>query len=305
MKKLCRLPDVELRHLQYFVSVATTGGFGRAARALHVSQSAISEQIRDLEGELGTALIDRTQRQIRLTPQGELFLDGARATIAASERAVESVRRSISGEEGKLAIGFFVGGNGRYFPRLIRAFRQQYPRVKVTLVEMVPSDQWEALQNGTLDIGFTRPMQGIHSGVRTEKLYNERLYVVLPKEHRLARRKQVTFGDLREERFVMTERPTSPVVSDRIIALCNEAGFSPRISATATVSSGVIALVEAGEGIGILPEGSRFLGVGEVVFVPLAGAAAQVELVIAWSAQRAAAVHRSFLQLARRFRSEE
>jgi DNA-binding transcriptional LysR family regulator len=296
---------VELRHLQYFVSVATTGGFGRAARALHVSQSAISEQIRDLEEEVGAPLIDRTERQIRLTREGELFLEGARATLAASERAVESVQRSISGEEGKLAIGFFVGGNGRYFPRLIRAFRQQYPRVKVSLVEMVPSDQWQALQNGTLDIGFTRPIQGIHSGVRAEKLYSERLYIVLPKDHRLAKRKHITLGELREERFVMTERPTSPAVSDRIIALCNEAGFSPRISTTATVSSGVIALVEAGEGIGVLPDGSRYLGAGEVVFVPLLGAGAQVDLVIAWSAQRAGAVHRSFLQLARRFRSGE
>lgn len=296
---------VELRHLQYFIAVSASGGFGRAARALHVSQSAISEQIRDLEQEVGAALIDRSQRQIRLTAEGELFLAGARATIAAADSAVQSVQRAVNGEEGKLTIGFFVGGNGRFFPKLIRAFRQQYPRVKVSLVEMVPSEQWLALQNGALDIGFTRPMHGqVHPAVRTEKFYSERLYVVLPKDHALARRKHLAIEDLREERFVLADRPTSPVVSDRIISLCNEAGFSPQIATTASVSSGVVALVEAGEGISILPDGSRFLGTGEIVFIPLQGPGAQVDLVIAWSSQRMAGVHRSFLHLARRFRSE-
>ena len=296
--------EMELRHLQYFVTVASTGGFGRAARSLHVSQSAISEQVRDLEEEVGAALIDRTQRQIRLTAEGQLFLEGARATLEAAEQAVQSVRRSLNGEEGKLTIGFFVGGNGRYFPRLIRAFRQQYPRVKVSLLEMVPADQWVAIQNGTLDIGFTRPITRPASNVRTEKFYTERLYVTLPKEHRLAKRKEIAVAELKDERFVMSERPTSPVVADRIYALCNEAGFSPQVSAVASVSSGVIALVEAGEGIAILPEGSRFLGSSEVVFVPLSGAAARVDLVMAWSGERVTGVHRSFLQLARRFRPE-
>jgi DNA-binding transcriptional LysR family regulator len=92
-------------------------------------------------------------------------------------------------------------------------------------------------------------------------------------------------------------------VFDKIITLCAEAGFSPRIVTTATVSSGVMALVEAGEGISIVPDGSRFLGSSEVLFVPLRGPGAQVELVIAWPAARAEGVHKSFLQLARRFRS--
>lgn len=296
---------MELRHLQYFVTVASTGGFGRAARSLHVSQSAISEQVRDLEQEVGSALFDRSQRQIRLTPEGELFLDGAKATLAAAEQAVESVRRSRNGEEGKLAIGFFVGGNGRFFPRLIRAFRRQYPRVNVSLVEMVPAQQWAALQAGTLDIGFTRPLFGhVQGNIRTEKFYSERLYAVLPKDHPLAKRKEISVRELKNERFVMSERQTSPAVFDKIITLCADADFSPQIGTTATVSSGVMALVEAGEGISIVPDGSRFLGSGEVLFIPLQGAAAQVDLVIAWSAQRMDGVHRSFLQLARRFRSE-
>lgn len=297
---------MELRHLQYFVTVASTGGFGRAARALHISQSAISEQIRDLEEEIASPLIDRSQRQIRLTPEGEIFLDGARKTLAAAEQAVLAVQRSKNGEEGRLTIGFFVGGNGRFFPRLIRAFRKSFPLVKVSLVEMIPSQQWAAVQSGDLDIAFTRPnIATVDNTVRTEKFYSERLYVVLPKDHPLAKQKEIAVSSLRTERFVMSERQTSPMVFDKIITLCAEADFSPQIASMATVSSGVLALVEAGEGISIVPDGSRYLGSGEVVFRPLQGAGAVVELVMAWSPERATAVHRSFLQLARRFRIEE
>lgn len=253
----------------------------------------------------GAHLFDRTQRQIRLTPEGEFFLEGARSTLNAAAKAAEGVRRMRAGEQGRLSIGFFVGGNGRFFPRLIRAFRRQYPLVKVSLVEMVPAEQWAALAQGTLDIGFTRPVQGqMQRSVRMEKFHSERLYVVLPRDHNLVKRKTIALAELKDERFVLTDRPTSPTVSDRIIALCNEAGFSPQITSTATVTSGVMALVEAGEGISIVAEGSRFLGFGEVVFIPLEDPGASVDLVIAWAADRAEGVHRSFLQLARRFRPE-
>lgn len=288
------------------MTVASTGGFGRAARALHISQSAISEQIRDLEDEISAPLIDRSQRQIRLTAEGEIFLEGARATLAAAEQAVLAVQRSKNGEEGRLTIGFFVGGNGRYFPRLIRAFRKSFPLVKVSLVEMIPSQQWAAVQSGVLDIAFTRPnIAHMDSSVRTEKFYSERLYVVLPKDHPLVKQKEIAVAELKTERFVMSERQTSPMVFDKIITLCAEADFSPQIASMASVSSGVLALVEAGEGISIVPDGSRYLGSGEVVFRPLQGTGAVVDLVMAWSPERATAVHRSFLQLARRFRIEE
>jgi DNA-binding transcriptional LysR family regulator len=273
---------------------------------MHVSQSAISEQVRDLEEEIGATLIDRSQRQIRLTAEGELFLEGAKATLEAAEQAVESVRRAKRGEEGRLTIGFFVGGNGRFFPKLIQAFRRQYPKVKVSLVEMVPGQQWAALQAGTLDIGFTRPSVGNPLGaVRTEKFYAERLFAVLPRNHALARRKEIAVKELQEERFVLCERVSSPVVFEKIFSLCAEAGFSPQVVTTASVSSGVLALVEAGEGVAIVPDGARMLGSREIIFVPLTGSAAQVDLVIAWPAERANGVHRSFLQLARRFRHEE
>lgn len=293
---------MELRHLQYFVSIAVTGGFGRAARSLHVSQSAISEQMRDLERELGVALIDRGQRQIRLTPQGEVFLAGAQRTLHEAERTVQAVQQSLRGEIGQLTIGFFVGGNGSFFPAVIRAFRERYPAVHVSLVEMTPMRQVDALVSGSIDIAFTRPLPPhLQDQLSSKHVYSEPLYAVLPRNHRCAGQKQVHIGSLQKERFVMVDRSGSLVVFDKILALCHEAGFSPDIAATASASAGVLALVEAGEGISVIPQGSRFMATTETAFVPLAGESTSVDLVMAWSRQRLNPVMQAFLTSAAYF----
>ena len=287
---------MELRHLHYFITIAATGGFGRAARTLHVSQSAISEQMRDLEREVGASLIDRTQRQIRLTTQGEVFLAGAKSTVQAAERAVQAVQQSMRGEIGHLTIGFFVGGNGSFFPTVIRRFRERYKDVHLSLVEMTPVRQVDALLRGDIDIAFTRPLPPhLHGQLSSKLVYSEPLYAVLPKSHPAAKQKELSIRSLEKERFVMVDRTGSLVIFDKILSLCIESGFSPHIAATASASSGVLALVEAGEGIAIIPEGSRFLASKEIVFLPLVDASASVDLVIAWSTDRLNAVMQSFL----------
>src|SRR5579863_2247666 len=107
---------MELRHLRYFCAVAEHHGFSSSARALHVSQSAISEQISDLEHEIGVALLVRGQKETRLTEQGEIFLTEAKKVLAAADLAVDMVRRSARGESGMLRIGFFHGGNSPDIP---------------------------------------------------------------------------------------------------------------------------------------------------------------------------------------------
>jgi len=126
--------------------------------------------------------------------------------------------------------------------------------------------------------------------------------VVLPINHPLAKRRKISMRELAGERFVLNDRTYSPPVFDKVITLCTEAGFSPRIGATGTVSSGVLALVEAGEGLAILPGGSQRLSTEEVIFIPLADSAAFVDLVIAWSPQHEGPVLRSFLDLARKMK---
>jgi DNA-binding transcriptional LysR family regulator len=128
------------------------------------------------------------------------------------------------------------------------------------------------------------------------------MHAVLLKSHPLAKRRRIFVRQLAGERFILCDRTYSPAAFDKVITLCAEAGFSPRIGATATVSSGMMALVEAGEGVAILPQGAQILSSDELVFVPLADRAAFIDLVIAWSPQHETPVLRSFLDLARKNR---
>src|ERR1700731_3719649 len=142
---------MELRHLRYFCAVADHGSFSEAGRQLRVSQSAISEQIADLEREVGGALLKRASGRTRLTPHGQLFLAEARKTLLAANRAVEITNRSLLGQIGSLSIGFFLWGAGGFFARIIREYRKLHPDIKLSLYEMRTPEQIEALMAGKTD----------------------------------------------------------------------------------------------------------------------------------------------------------
>jgi DNA-binding transcriptional LysR family regulator len=293
---------MELRHLRYFCAVAENQGFSRTARALHISQSAISEQISDLEREIGTALVVRGRQKTRLTPQGEVFLAEARKVLEGAARAVELAQRSGRGEIGTLQIGFFNGGTGTLVPKLIRDFRRKHPGVRVSVADMVPSQQSKALMDGTLDIGFTRPLDPpFDQHLRTELLYLDPLVAVLPRNHPLARG-PVDLRSLAGERFVLVARETSSALFDKIVSSCSQAGYSPQIVNTASVWSSVVLLVEAGEGIAILPSNLQQRGTSDLAFCPLRPPGASIELVLAWSPAREGALQTAFLELAREAR---
>jgi DNA-binding transcriptional LysR family regulator len=290
---------MELRHLRYFKVVAENGGFARAARLLHVAQSAISGQIRDLEEELGVSLFDRAKRQICLTYHGELFLKDAKTVLAAADGAVANMQRSLRGEVGTLTIGFFAGGMGTFFPEIIKEFKRRFPDVQVSLVEMTSAMHHKALQAGTIDVAFTRPTPPSDAAtLHFEHLLSDRLNAVMLKSHPLAKKRSILIRELADERFIVVERNQSPFVFDKVITLCAEAGFSPRIGTTATNAAGLVALVEAGEGVAILARGLTILRHNELVPVPLADRTAFVDLVIAWAPQHENPVLRSFLDVA-------
>ncbi|HEX4066992.1 MAG TPA: LysR substrate-binding domain-containing protein [Acidobacteriaceae bacterium] len=290
---------MELRHLRYFCAVADWQGFNRAANALHVSQSAISEQILDLEREVGVQLLHRSPRRVRLTPAGEIFYEDARKVLALSEQAMEHARRSARGEIGALKTAFLVWGASPFLPRVIREFRQLHPGVRLSLMEMHPSAQSEALLQGSLDVGFTRPLQPPYAAqLRSETLYADPLIAVLPSDHPLARG-PLALRELANESFVLCERDISPALFDRITSLCEQAGFSPRIIQTSNVLSSVLALVEAGEGVTLIPSSLRKVRFSDLAFCPLTEPQGAIELVMAWSPEREGAVKTAFLDFVR------
>jgi DNA-binding transcriptional LysR family regulator len=289
---------MELRHLRYFVNVAEQGSFSGASRILRVAQSAISEQLANLEQEIGVALFSRSSRKTTLTSAGSAFLEEARRTLTAAEQAIDRAQRVDRGQAGMLRIGFFAGGIGVNFPHLIQAFRKQAPDVQLSLAEMSPSRQWDALVEGKIDIGFTRRLEPEYRReLRSVVMQQDPIMAVLPKHHRAAPG-PVDLRDLAHEPFVLSSRETSPAVFDKAIELCSEAGFSPRIASISSVWSSVVLMVQAGEGVALLPMNEQQFRTRDVTFCPLKAKNAFVEFVMAWSARRDNPLVKSFRQLA-------
>jgi DNA-binding transcriptional LysR family regulator len=290
---------MELRHLRYFCAVAEHGTFSKASRALHISQSAISEQISDLEREVGGALLDRHPRQTRLTPHGRLFLAEAQKTLLAAERAIDITRRSLQGQIGTLAIGFFLWGAGDFFSRIIRDYREVHPDVRLSLDEMHVPAQMEALTTGKIDVGFTRPLEPPYDRtLRAELLYRDPIVVALPRTHPLAG-KPISMTSLAAERFIVCERRLSPSLFDSILGLCSSAGFSPEIVHHSSSWPSVLTLVESGEGIALVPSGVRYLATSGLVFCEIQPETAHFGISIAWNPERENPIVNGFLELVR------
>jgi DNA-binding transcriptional LysR family regulator len=270
-----------------------------------VSQSAISEQMADLEREIGVALFRREGRNTVLTAAGVVFLEEARSILAAANHAIEIAQGAERGEIGTLRIGFFAGGIGPNFTRIVRRFRREHRGVRLSLVEMTPTQQWQALIEGKIDLGFTRPLEPQYrEELAWDTIRQDQIVAVLPKDHRLVRNvagaagpKPVNVRDLAGEPFVLSSRDTSPALFDKVIELCSEAGFSPKIASICTVWSSVVLMVQAGEGVSLLPLNHQQAKTNDLAFCPLSAKIASVDLVLAWSPKRDSVILQSFRAL--------
>src|SRR5215472_7550403 len=149
---------MELRHLRYFQAVATALSFSRAAESLRVAQPALSRQIADLEQELGVVLLNRDRHKVSVTPAGQSFLCESDALLSHAADAAEKARRIARGEAGELKLAFMTAPTFGFLPALVRQYRSLYPKVGLKIIEMNPNHQLEAFADGSLDIGFTRPL---------------------------------------------------------------------------------------------------------------------------------------------------
>lgn len=296
---------MELRHLRYFCAVAEEQSFTLAARRLHVSQSGVSGQVRDLEQELGVALFRRNQRSVSLTPEGSAFLSEARDILDRTDRAVEMVAQAAKGHRGKLKIGLCGPATAPFLPRLIREFRKREPGILLSLRDLDPAHQPEALMSGEIDVGFTR---GIPASLRgtlaSEVFFREPLVAALPHGHELESINAISLKNLADDRFVLYARENAPELFDAILSLCRRARFSPDIVDTPSLWQSVLTMIEAGEGVSIVPESVKQLRSRDVAFRPLQDRGCTVEVVLSWRANAPDAVLESFLALLRTHQAE-
>lgn len=288
---------MELRHLRYFTAVVKWMGYREASRRLHIAQPAISQTVADLEQELGLKLFSRTGRKAQLTPEGELFYAEAVRTLEQADLAINTAKRAAKGEIGKLSIGFIGSATYMFLPELVRKFKAQHPGVKLILLELSPLDQDIALDNGLIDIGFTR-------AVRVEKgktfasicLYRDPMLAVLPASRRV-RTKSVRVADLAQERFVLFHREAASGLYDMVIGMCNDAGFSPTVEYESDRAQTVLSLVEAEQGVSIVPASFRNLWTKGVRFYRLRPDDVRVPLVAGWNQETPSIALSAFVEL--------
>jgi DNA-binding transcriptional LysR family regulator len=288
---------MELRHLRYFTAVVQWKGYREASRRLHVAQPAISQTVADLEEELGLKLFSRERRVARVTPEGEVFYAEAMRTLAQAELAISTAKRAAKGEIGRLSIGFLGSATYAFLPELVRTFKAQYPGVKLTLQELAPLQQEAAFDKGLIDIGFTRALTAEQSKIFASRcLYRDPMMAVLPRS-RQVKTKRVRIADLVNESFVLFDREAAPGLFDTVTGMCNDAGFSPRVENEPNMMQTVLSLVEAEEGISIVPACVRNLRSDGVRFYRLHPDNVRVALVAAWKKESPSVVLSAFLDL--------
>jgi DNA-binding transcriptional LysR family regulator len=289
---------VELRHLRYFIAAAEEEHFGRASDRMHVTRPAVSQIIADLESELDTPLFERLAHRVQLTPAGRALLPRLQSVMAELADAFAMTKRAGEGKSGSLNIGY---GSLTLMHTLFRAavkqFHESYTEVSLALLEMPTQDQPRAMAEGKINAGF------MHFGPRPMLLRKRRaegsmpqdeivldwvriqtggLGVVVPVDHRLAGRKSVVLPELAGEQFVVVPRSSSSPGYGPMYALCQKAGFEPRIVQEVGTIASQLNLISVGMGIGLAVIGKNFLYPTSLAVVPLEDVSYACTFVFGW-----------------------
>jgi DNA-binding transcriptional LysR family regulator len=288
---------MEFRHLRYFIAVAEELHFGRAAERLHIAQPPLSQQIRQLEEELGFQLFHRTKRSVQLTEAGQAFLKEARRVLKQLEQAVQVGQLTNRGEMGQLVLGFVSSAAYNVLPTILRHFRALAPAVKLTLRELTTDQQLNRLRAGRIDIGLLRPPVE-EEGLAQLILLQEPLMVALPELHPLAEQAQISLKAIANEPFILFPRHLAPGLYDQIISLCQTAHFSPNVAKEAVQMQTIVSLVAAEMGIAIVPASLQNLQRTGVVYRPMQEQTPKAAIALVWRHQDASPTVQRFLAIA-------
>lgn len=286
---------MELRHLRYFVTLAEELNFTRAARKLNMAQPPLSQQIQQLERELGVQLFTRTNRRVQLTYPGQVFLAEARMALAQVENATRAARRA-DGRDGHLTVGAGVMPIHSVLSKVLPLFRKEFPAVDFRLRELLPQEQSRMLREGLTDVAFVIPPFD-QVDLTSEAVFSDPVVAVLPSDHELAKKRSMDLHDLANERFVMPTRAWAPTYYDHLIMVCREAGFSPNIVHTATEFQTIFTLVAAGLGTALGTASTRASSVDGVTCVPVRSTTVPVWM--AWRSSNTNPLVKEFIELVR------
>ena len=283
--------------MRYFVAVAEELHFTRAAQRLNIAQPPLSQQIRALEEELGVQLFLRTRRSVALTDAGRHLLERARQLLGAAQALASELQRVERGEVGLLRIGFSSTlPLTKVLRDVVADHRRSHPDVALSLREMHSQLQFDGLRRGELDVGLVRYNERAPDGLRLVVLRRDPLRLVVPANHRFARRKSVAIVDCRDEAFIGFPGDAGTGTGPLLKRLCAQAGFEPRIAQEAREATTQIGLVAAGLGVAVLPAPLEAVRIEGVRYVPLEGEGALLVMSAATRADEASERVLSFVR---------
>lgn len=273
---------MELRHLRFFVAVAETLNFTRAAERLNTAQPSLSQQIRQLEREIGRSLFERSSRSVRLTEAGKVFLTEARQVLAQLEQAIQASRAAPTGPDGRLVVGFLNAAEASLFPRLLGRMREEIPSMDVELRNLSSRQQVTALLKREIDIGFLRPP--IDDKRIAEKVaLRERIWLVVAEDHPLARHAKITPAMLDNQPHVGVTDDV-PGLLHAVRQWTVRTGVRLRTQQAVANVLAYMSMVRLGVGIGLLPDFATTMLLPGLVHRPIIEDTPTINLVMAWRA---------------------
>ena len=285
---------MELRHLRYFIAVAEEGSLTNAAeRRLHTAQPSLSRQIRDLELEVGTPLLERKARGIELTAAGRVFLDHARLALLQVEAAGEAARRIARLDKASFVLGFLTGHEVIWLPEALRILRHELPDVEITLSSQSSPELAGALMRGKVDVAFLR-REAQAPGLAFKFLIKEPLVAVLPSGHRLAARKSIRPQEIAKEVYI-TPTKAAPALKAVIDGYAARNGITLKPEYEAENLSMAMSLVASTGGVTLLPLYAENLLSPSVVTRPLQGEIPTIDLVLGYNKSNTSPLLKRFL----------
>ncbi len=295
---------MNLNQLEYFISVAETLNFTKAAAKCFISQTAMTQQIRSLEKTVGVPLFIRDKHHVELTAAGRVYLKEARIILNRSNEALRMARLASEGLEGEITIGFIRGFGQSDFPEILRDFCTTYPTVKVNLIRDNMSVLLDLLVNKQCDLTFTiSPFQRTHPDLKHIYMKSYPVMAALYDGHPLAKRSYLTYEELEGEKFIMMQPPDRPKDQmEESMLIYDRGGFLPDVVGVEGDQETLLLMISVGMGISILPEYiiRPYQKMKDIRILPMVrkdGSAETVDLEVNWSGENENPVLEKFLTM--------
>lgn len=297
---------MELRHLRYFVAVAKEENVSRAALKLHVSQPGLSRQIRDLEGELGFLLLERSAKSVRLTEAGRIFLIESEAVLRRADEAVKAARVVALGQHEELNMGYAPMPTVRFLPPALRAFRKQFADIRVKLHDLSPEEMLCGLHQGRLQLAFlVRPTRAMLRGLHFEEVVQDHMRLAVGRNHPLAKLRSVSVKQLKNQTLVAYNRREYPEYHAYLVALFRGAKPRPPIVEEYDDGVGLVTALETGSSVAILPQSLELSTGSRIKLIPIVPSPPPLVTGVAWVPSRITPAAERFLRVTRNCAAEK